>query len=53
MRTTLAEVNWLRRENNDQFDRAPGLPLLGFLSGTLVSLVLWLLISWAALRLFV
>ena len=53
MRTSLAEVTWLRPDGSDRRDRAPGLPLLGFLSGTLVSLVLWAIISWAAVRLFV
>jgi len=52
MRTTLVEVSWIRPESYDRFDRAPGLPLLGFISGTVISLALWLLISWAALRLF-
>ncbi len=47
MRTTIAEPHWngfLAHEVAD-FDRAPGLPLVGFISGTVISLGLWAAIT--------
>ena len=52
MRTTVADGYWVELEGTLE-DRAPGAPLLGFLSGTLVSLGLWALISWFAFSLLV
>jgi hypothetical protein len=48
MKTMIADVFWSDSESSGEADRAPGVPFLGFISGTLVSLGLWALISWVA-----
>jgi hypothetical protein len=59
MRTTIADPQWnhllkedLLADETSDFDRVPGLPLVGFISGTLISLGLWTVISLIVLRLF-
>jgi hypothetical protein len=49
MRSTLANGYWEPGEVDAQ-DRIPA-PFLGFLSGTILSLGLWAMISWVALSL--
>lgn len=52
MRTNLADTYWVDSNEADQLDRAPGQPLLGFVSATIASLGLWIVIGLALLRLF-
>lgn len=53
MRTNVADsYDHTDSDEADQLDRAPGLPLLGFVSATIASVGLWLAISVAVLRIF-
>jgi hypothetical protein len=46
IRTALAEERtWLESQDIDTPDRPPAVPFLGFVSGTVVSLVLWTILS--------
>ena len=54
MRITTANPYWIESlaEEAAKSDRAPGLPLMGFVSGTVISLGLWAIISAILLALF-
>lgn len=54
MRTTTADPYGIESlaDKAANFDRAPGLPLMGFVSGTLISLGLWAIISAIVLAVF-
>ena len=52
MRARVAEAYFTDISRDGSNDRAPGLPLLGFIAGTMVSLGLWVLIGLVAFRLF-
>jgi hypothetical protein len=51
MQPPFAETIGFEVQDLMELDRLPGVPLLGFLSGTVISLGLWALISWVALHL--
>jgi len=48
MKSTSAEAVWPELDAVEE-DRAPGAPLLGFLSGTVISIGLWVMIVLIAL----
>ena len=54
MRITTATPYWIESlsEETAKFDRVPGLPLMGFVSGTVISLGLWAIISAIVLAVF-
>ena len=52
MRSSYADTSWVDTVDRWESDRAPGLPLLGFLFSTLISVGLWVVISWTIFRLF-
>lgn len=54
MRTTTANPYWIESlaDKAANFDRAPGLPLMGFVSGAVISLGLWAIISVIVIAVF-
>jgi hypothetical protein len=50
MRLTYADIE-SQSEELARLDRLPNAPLLGFVVGTALALVLWTVIGWAALTL--
>ncbi len=49
MQPTYADVHMLLAEREERWkDRAPEMPLLGFVLGTGISLLLWSVIGWSA-----
>jgi hypothetical protein len=51
MRATYAQIEILSARANRP-DRAPAMPLLGFLSGVAVAVPLWFGVAWLFCRLF-
>lgn len=41
-------VEWVSEEDHAGFDRAPGMPLLGFFTGSVFSLGIWSVLGWVA-----
>jgi hypothetical protein len=47
--TGVIERRW-RKDDELGFDRVPGMPLVGFFTGSLFSLGIWTLLGWIAWR---
>ena len=47
MQTTYAAIDMLMQESR-RADRAPSMPMLGFVIGTALSVALWTVIGWSA-----